>query len=84
MPRTDPLDRFNCGRIRFSGGKDALYERHLTFDHVMPLAAATPRDKFEAVAHRVRDVLSQRWIKTEQTYRETRTPSASTTSRSSF
>jgi len=51
-----------------SGGSDALYERHLTFDRVVPVAAATPRDRFEAVARSVRDLLSQRWIKTEQTY----------------
>jgi glucan phosphorylase len=68
MPRRNPLDRFNCGPIKFSGGSDALYERHLTFDHVVPVAAATPRDKFEAIARSVRDLLSQRWIKTEQTY----------------
>jgi len=62
------LDRFNCGPITFSGGSNALYERHLTFDQVVPVAAATPRDRFEAVARSVRDLLSQRWIKTEQTY----------------
>jgi glycogen phosphorylase len=61
------LDRFNCGSIRFSGD-DGLYERHLTFDRVVPVRTATPRDKFEAVARAIRDVLSQRWIKTEQTY----------------
>ena len=38
MPRTNPLDRFNCGPVTFSGGSDALYERHLTFDHVVPVA----------------------------------------------
>jgi starch phosphorylase len=63
------LDRLNCGPVTFSGGSNALYERHLTFDHVVPVAAATPRDKFEAIARSVRDVLSQRWIRTEQTYR---------------
>ena len=52
----------------FSGGSNALYERHLTFDQVVLVAAATPRDRFEAVARSIRDVLSQRWIKTEQTY----------------
>src|SRR6185436_6972472 len=62
------LERFNCGSIAFSGGDNGLYERHLTFDHVTPIKAATPRDKFEAIAHSIRDVLSQRWIKTEQTY----------------
>src|SRR5262245_46297606 len=64
------LDRFNCGPVKLSGGDNALYERHLTFDQVVPVAAATMRDKFEAIAHSIRDVLSQRWIKTEQTYRE--------------
>jgi glycogen phosphorylase len=63
------LDRFNCGPVTLSGGSDALYERHLTFDQVVPLAAATPRVRFEAVARSVRDLLSQRWISTEQTYR---------------
>ena len=68
MPHADTLDRLNSGPVTFSGDSDALYERHLTFDHVVPVAAATPRVKFEAVARSVRDLLSQRWIKTEQTY----------------
>jgi starch phosphorylase len=67
---SSPLARFNCGPVNFSGGSDALYERHLTFDHVVPVKDATDRDRFEAVARSVRDVLSQRWIRTEQTYRE--------------
>jgi len=68
MSRRNPLARFNCGPVTFSGDSDALYERHLTFDHVTPVSAASPRDKFEAVARSVRDVLSQRWIGTEQAY----------------
>jgi len=68
MSRSDLLDRFNCGPVTFSGESNALYERHLTFDQVVLVAAATPRDRFEAVARSIRDVLSQRWIKTEQTY----------------
>ena len=67
-PMPSLLDRFNCGAVMFSGASDALYERHLTFDKVVPVATATPRDKFEAVARSIRDLLSQRWIKTEQTY----------------
>src|SRR6185436_2928007 len=70
MSQENLLDRYNCGPVKFSGGDNALYERHLTFDQVIPVNAATPRDKFEAIAHSVRDVLSQRWLKTEQTYRE--------------
>jgi starch phosphorylase len=47
--------------------KDA-YERHLVFDNVVDLAAAGPRERFEAFARSVRDVLSRRWIHTENTY----------------
>ena len=34
----------------------------------MEVAAIGARERFEAVAHSVRDVLSQRWIQTESTY----------------
>jgi starch phosphorylase len=62
------IDQYGCGPMRFSGTENALYERHLLFDRVVQPAAATPRDAFEAVAHAVRDVLAQRWMKTEATY----------------
>src|SRR5580765_6145872 len=64
----NPFEHLNCGSLVFSGSSDALYERHLTFNRVAPIDSATPRDRFEAVAHAVRDLLSQRWIRTEQTY----------------
>ena len=64
------LARYSCGPVRFSGTRDGLYERHLTFDHVVPVDKATPREKFEAAARSVRDVLSQRWLLTERTYTE--------------
>ena len=32
------LARYNCGSVKFSGNENALYERHLTFDQVIPLA----------------------------------------------
>jgi starch phosphorylase len=70
MPRESLHDRFNCGPVKFSGENNALYERHLTFDQVLPVSAAAPRDKFEAIARSIRDVLSQRWLKTEQTCQE--------------
>jgi starch phosphorylase len=56
------------GAIALSGTEQALYERHLTFDRAIPPQAASARDKFEAIAHSVRDVLSQRWIRTDQQY----------------
>jgi glycogen phosphorylase len=69
MPSSDLLNRFNSGPIDLSG-EDGLYERHLLFDRVTPFEASTMRDRFEAAAQSVRDVLSQRWLKTERTYHD--------------
>ena len=38
------------------------------FDNVVDAAAVGPRERYEAVARSVRDILSQRWLRTEQTY----------------
>ena len=62
------LDQYGCGPVQFAGTGNALYERHLLFDNVIDLAASTSRDRFEALARSVRDVLSQRWIRTEKNY----------------
>src|SRR5262245_57757168 len=71
---TDPDDlakhreQFGCGPIDFTGTDNALYERHLIFDNVVKLTAVGPRERFEAFARSVRDILSQRWVLTEDTY----------------
>jgi starch phosphorylase len=62
------LEQYGCGPIQFTGTDDALYERHLMFDNVVDAAAVGARERYEAVARSVRDVLSQRWLHTEQTY----------------
>ncbi|HEY1685171.1 MAG TPA: glycogen/starch/alpha-glucan phosphorylase [Tepidisphaeraceae bacterium] len=62
------LEHYGCGQIELSGSHDALYDRHLVFDNVIDVASAGPRERFESFAHAVRDVLSQRWLQTEQTY----------------
>ena len=62
------LKQYGCGPIPFSGTDDALYERHLVFDKVVEPTAIGPRERFEAVARSVRDILSQRWLRTEETY----------------
>jgi len=64
------VERYNCGPVQLSGEPNALYERHFTFDQVLTETETTARDKFEAIAHSVRDVLSQRWLKTEQACRQ--------------
>src|SRR5262249_6462082 len=62
------MKRYGCGPVQFTGTNDALYERHLVFDNILEAAAIGARERFEALAHSVRDVLSQRWIETERTY----------------
>jgi glycogen phosphorylase len=62
------MRQYGCGPVEFTGADTALYERHLLFDNVIAPAAAGPRDRFEAVARSVRDILSQRWVLTEDTY----------------
>ena len=62
--------QYGCGPVHFSGTDEALYERHVLFDNGVDVAAATARDRFEALACSVRDVLSQRWLLTERIYHE--------------
>ncbi len=64
----DLLHRYECGPVTFSGDPNASYERHLVFDHVVEPNAANLRERFEAVASAVRDLLVQRWLKTDATY----------------
>lgn len=65
---TKLVKQYGCGPIEFAGTDNALYERHLLFDNVVKLTSAGDRERFEAVARSVRDILSQRWLLTEETY----------------
>ena len=64
------LEQYGCGPIQFTGTNDALYERHLIFDHVIDPKRADPREQFEAAARSVRDIVSQRWLQTEKAYEQ--------------
>ena len=64
------IGQYGCGPVQFAGAETSLYKRHLFFDNIIDLGAATPRDRFEACARSVRDVLSQRWVLTERTYEQ--------------
>src|SRR5438309_2802895 len=64
----ESLRRQYGGRIELTGTADAFYERHLLFDNVTDPDSTSAREHYEAVARSVRDVLSQRWVRTEQTY----------------
>jgi glycogen phosphorylase len=71
MPELDKLiEQYDCGPVRIAGTGDALYERHLMFDNVVETAAVSPRERYEAIARSVRDILSQRWLRTERAYAE--------------
>lgn len=59
--RTAPL-------LRELSSDNGLYERHLAFDNVVKLSNADSRERFEAFARSVRDILAQRWVQTEETY----------------
>jgi starch phosphorylase len=62
----DILQQYECGSVNFVGDEDAFYERHLVFDNIADDRAADPRDRFAAVARSIRDLLAQRWIKTQR------------------
>ncbi len=45
-----------------------FYDRHLVFDHVVSAEDASQRERFEAVARTLRDLLAERWLLTQQTH----------------
>jgi len=51
------LEQYGCRPIEFTGTPDALYDRHLLFDNVVDPAVVGARERYEAVARSVRDVV---------------------------
>ncbi len=60
--------QYGCGPVQIAGNDRAWYEQHLVFDHVVSPEDATPRQQYEAAASSLRDLLTQRWLKTKQTH----------------
>ncbi|MGA8440087.1 MAG: glycogen/starch/alpha-glucan phosphorylase [Candidatus Sulfotelmatobacter sp.] len=56
------------GSFPFAGTDSALYERHLIFDRAIDPKVASARERFEAFSHSIRDILTQRWVQTKNTY----------------
>lgn len=56
------------GEIELNGEADALFKRHLVFDNVADSAEAGVRQQYDALARSVRDILAQRWQRTQRTY----------------
>ena len=61
-------DLMEYGPVRFHGDPNALYDRHLVFDYAIDPDLATPRERYEAVARSLRDVLALRWLRTKKTH----------------
>jgi starch phosphorylase len=62
------LRRFEHGPFRFR--EPDLYDRHLMFDSGSDASRASARERFEALARSLRDVLMQRWVLTRKTHEE--------------
>jgi starch phosphorylase len=61
-------EQYGCGPIPFTGSEDGLFERHVMYDNVVNTKATGQREQFAAFARSVRDILSQRWVLTNDTY----------------
>src|SRR5262244_833476 len=60
-------DLTEYGPVRFHSDPNALYDRHLVFDYAIDPDLASPRERYEAVARSLRDVLALRWLRTKKT-----------------
>src|SRR5690349_9927198 len=63
------LEQYECAGFQFANvGDPDSYDRHLAFDHVVAAENASQRERFEALSRTLRDLLTQRWLLTQQTY----------------
>ena len=62
------LRQYGVGAMRFAGAPDALYERRLKFDNVVEPDDSDSRERYEAAARAVSDILAERWLRTDETY----------------
>lgn len=65
---THPLGLYECGPLRFTDTYN--YDLHVVFDQAVSIERARDRERFEAVARTLRDLLMQRWLLTDQTYED--------------
>jgi starch phosphorylase len=68
-PAPDKLKQYECGDFTFADKAEPdFYDRHLVFDHAVAVEKASQRERFEAVARSLRDLLTQRWLLTQETH----------------
>jgi starch phosphorylase len=63
---SDPALERRLERIGLAGKEDEWTERYLLCGHLVDPQQARPRQRFEAVAAFVRDLVAHRWVKTRQ------------------
>ena len=68
LPSGKTLDQYGLGGARFAGAPDALFERRLRFDNIVEPETANTRERYKGAARAVRDILSDRWLRTNKTY----------------
>jgi starch phosphorylase len=71
MTTTEILKRLECPSFQFDGSPDGAYHRHLLYDNAINPTHSHSRQKFEALARAVRDLLIPRWLKTRAAHNET-------------
>jgi starch phosphorylase len=62
------LKNYAINAALFAGAPDALYERHLKYDNIVEPETANTRERYKAASRAVRDILSDRWLRTNKTY----------------
>src|SRR5215468_12343453 len=62
---TDALER-RIGRLGLTGKEDDWTDRYLLCEHLVDPLIALPRQRFEAVARFIRDLIAHRWVKTRR------------------
>jgi starch phosphorylase len=61
-------DLAEYGDVQFHGDPNSLYDRHLVFDYAIDPDLASPRERYEAIARSLRDVLALRWLRTRKVH----------------
>src|SRR5579862_8166164 len=61
-------DLAEYGDVQFHGDPNSLYDRHLVFDYAIDPELASPRERYEAIARSLRDVLALRWLRTRKVH----------------
>src|SRR5215472_12955764 len=66
--QTELAAQYGVAAADFGTALHGLYERHLLLDNSVDPAVTNAREHYEAFARSVRDLLAQRWVRTNRTY----------------